>query len=88
MSSLKRAKPGQTKPQRGRPKTSPLDPAEQVRERQRRHREKHREQGRVSIQLWIKGHHHRAIQKSGKTLQDAADEAFALLLAKWRGKSR
>ena len=86
MPSSKRATPDQTKPQRGRPKTSLLDPAEQVRER--RHREKHREQGRVSVQLWIKGHHHRTIQKSGKTLQDAADEAFALLLAKWRGKSR
>jgi hypothetical protein len=88
MQALKRDKPNPNKPRRGRPKTSPLDPAAQVRERQRRRREKQREQGRVAVQLWIKGNHHRAITKSGQTLQDVADEAFALWMANRRGKSR
>ena len=71
----------------GRPKTSELDPAAQARERQRRLREKKREAGRVVVQLWIDAGWHKAILKGG-TLQDAADEAFALLMAKRRGKSR
>jgi hypothetical protein len=71
----------------GRPKTSPLDPAAQARERQRRLREKKREAGRVVVQLWLNAKWHEAILKTG-TLQDAADEAFALLMAKRRGKSR
>jgi len=71
----------------GRPKTSSLDPAAQARERQSRLREKKREAGRVVVQLWIEAKWHAAILKSG-TLQDAADEAFALLMAKRRGKSR
>ena len=68
----------------GRPKTSPLDPAAQHRERQRRLREKKREAGRVVAQIWIDATWHEAILKTG-TLQDAADEAFALLMAKRRG---
>ena len=84
----KSAKPDDEKPRRGRPKTSPLDPAAQVRERQRRRRARKREEGRVGVQIFIKGSWHRAISKSGQTLQDAADEAFALLMAKRRGKSR
>lgn len=71
----------------GRPKTSPLDPAAQARERQQRLRERKREAGRVVAQIWIDAKWHEAIVKTG-TLQDAADEAFALLMAKRRGKSR
>ena len=71
----------------GRPKTSNLDPAAQARERQRRLREKKREAGRVVVQLWIDARWHKALLKGG-TLQDAADEAFALLMAKRRGKFR
>ena len=44
--------------------------------------------GRVVVQLWINARWHAAILKSGATLQDSADEAFALLMAKRRGKSR
>ena len=43
---------------------------------------------RVVVQLWINAKWHAAILKSGATLQDSADEAFALLMAKRRGKSR
>lgn len=74
--------PPAAKPRPGRPKTSPLDPVAQVRERQRRHRERKREEGRVAVQLWLHGKVHAAILESGRTLQDAADEAFALLLTK------
>ncbi|HEX8294813.1 MAG TPA: hypothetical protein VF593_00810 [Chthoniobacteraceae bacterium] len=70
----------------GRPKSSPLDPAAQARERQQRLRERKREAGRVVAQIWIDAKWHEAILKTG-TLQDAADEAFALLMAKRRGKS-
>lgn len=70
----------------GRPKTSNLTPAEQARERVRRHREKKREAGRVAVELWIDADLRDAIVASGQTLQDAADEAFAML-AKRRGKS-
>ena len=72
----------------GRPKTSPLDAPAQARERQARLRAKKREAGRVVVQLWINAKWHAAILKSGATLQDSADEAFALLMAKRRGKSR
>ncbi len=72
----------------GRPKTSKLTPAEQARERVRRHREKKREAGRVAVELWIDAHFRDAIVASGDTLQDAADEAFAMLMAKRRRKSR
>ena len=44
--------------------------------------------GRVVVQLWINAKWHAAILKSGATLQDSADEAFALLMVKRRGKSR
>jgi hypothetical protein len=50
-------------------------------------RERKREAGRVVAQIWIDAKWHEAILKTG-TLQDAADEAFALLMAKRRGKSR
>ena len=46
------------------------------------------DRGRVVVQLWINAKWHAAILKSGATLQDSADEAFALLMAKRRGKSR
>lgn len=72
----------------GRPKTSKLTPAEQARERLRRHREKKREAGRAAVELWIKTEWRDAILASGQTLQEFADEAFALLMAKRRGKSR
>ena len=72
----------------GRPKTSQLTPAEQARERVRRHREKKREAGRVAVELWIKTEWRDAILASGQTLQESADAAFALLMAKPRGKSR
>jgi hypothetical protein len=44
--------------------------------------------GRVVVQLWINTQGHADILKSGATLQELADDAFALLLAKQRGKSR
>lgn len=72
----------------GRPKTSDLDPITQARERQRRRRKRAREAGRVAVQLWIDAKWHKAILKSGDTLQDAADEAFALLMAKRARKAR
>ena len=72
----------------GRPKTSDLVPAEQARERVRRHREKKREEGRVALEIWIKAAWRDTIIASGRTIQDFADEAFALLMAKRRGKSR
>ena len=72
----------------GRPKTSKLTPVEQARERVRRHREKKREAGRVAVELWIKTEWRDAILASGQTLQESADAAFALLMAKQRGKSR
>ena len=84
MSNPKRPKAADEKPRRGRPKTSPLDPVAQVRERQRRHRQKQREQGRVAARLWIDRDVHAAITKSGQTLQEAADKAFALLMATMR----
>ena len=72
----------------GRPKTSKLAPAEQARERVRRHREKKREEGRVALEIWIKAEWRDTILASGRTIQDFADEAFAMLTAKRRGKSR
>jgi hypothetical protein len=72
----------------GRPKTSELDPTSQTRERQRRHREKKREAGRVAVELWIRADWRDAILASDQTLQDAADQAFALLMAKRHGKAR
>ena len=87
---MPRQKPPVSTPKKrgpGRPKTSLLDAPAQARERQRRLREKKREAGRVVVQLWINAKWHAAILKGG-TLQDAADEAFALLMAKRRGKSR
>ena len=42
----------------------------------------------VGIQLWIAAKWHDAILKSDATLQVSTDEAFALLIAKRRGKSR
>ena len=85
-SSHPKAKPEKRGP--GRPKTSQLTPAEQARERVRRHREKKREAGRVAVELWIKTEWRDAILSRGQTLQESADEAFALLMAKQRGKSR
>ena len=55
---------------------------------QRRLRETKRQAGRVVVHLWINAKWHAAILKSGATLQDSADKAFALLMAKRRGKSR
>ena len=72
----------------GRPKTSDLTPAEQARERVRRHREKKREAGRVAVELWIDAEWRDAILASGQTLQEFADKAFAALMPKQRGKSR
>jgi hypothetical protein len=88
---MPRPKPSAPAPKKrgpGRPKTSPLDAPAQARERQARLRAKKREAGRVVVQLWINAKWHAAILKSGATLQDSADEAFALLMAKRRGKSR
>ena len=72
----------------GRPKTSDLTPAEQARERVRRHREKKRDAGRVALEIWIKAEWRDFILARGRTIQEFADEAFALLVAKRRGKSR
>ena len=81
-----KSKPAKRGP--GRPKTSKLTPPEQARERVRRHREKKREAGRVAVELWIKTEWRDTILASGQTLQESADEAFALLMAKQRRKSR
>ena len=86
-----RPKPSPPAPKKrgpGRPKTSLIDAPAQARERQARLRAKKREAGRVVVQLWINAKWHAAILKGGATLQDSADEAFALLMAKRRGKSR
>ena len=72
----------------GRPKISKLAPAEQARERVRRHREKKRDEGRVAVEIWIKADWRDTILASGRTIQESADEAFALLMARRRGKSR
>ena len=72
----------------GRPKISKLTPAEQARERVRRHREKKREAGRVAVELWINAEWRDAILASGQTLQEFADEAFARHMPKRRGNSR
>ena len=84
------AHPATTKKKRGpgRPKTSKLAPAEQARERVRRHREKKRDEGRVAVEIWIKAEWRDTILASGRTIQESADEAFALLMARRRGKSR
>lgn len=79
-------KPGKRRP--GRPKTSPLDPTAQNREALRRHREKKRAEGRTGVELWIKNEVRDAILEAGQTLQEAADEAFALLMAKRARKGR
>jgi hypothetical protein len=88
MSNAKRRPPVLEKPRRGRPKTNPLDPVAQRRERQRRYRERKREGGKVAIELWIAAEHRDAILDSGQTLQEAADEAFGLLMAKRASKAR
>lgn len=88
MPAPKRATATVSKPQRGRPKTNPLDPTEQHRERQRRYREKKREGGKVAVELWIAAEHRDAILESGQSLQDAADEAFGLLMAKRARRAR
>ena len=88
MPAPKRQTKKEAKPRRGRPKTSPLDPSSQARERQRRHREKKREAGRVAVELWINAEWRDAMLASGKTLQECADEAFGMLIAKQRRKSR
>jgi hypothetical protein len=56
-----------------------LDSSQTFREYQGGLRAKKREAGRVVVQLWINAKWHADILKSGATLQDSADEAFALL---------
>lgn len=88
MPTAPRSKPGPSQPPRGRPKTNPLPPAEQHRERQRRYREKKREGGKVAVELWIAAEHRDTILESGQSLQEAADEAFGLLMAKRARRAR
>ena len=42
----------------------------------------------MALEIWIKSAWRDTIIASGGTIQDFADEAFALLMAKRRGKSR
>lgn len=91
MTPMPGAKPTSAKPTPappGCPQTNPLDPVAQHRERQRRYREKKCEGGKVAVGLWIAVEHRDAILESGESLQDAADEAFGLLMAKRARRAR
>lgn len=59
-------------------KAAPLD----ARERQRRRREKKRSEGKTGVEIWIREEWRDRILSSGKTLQEAANEAFAAWVAK------
>jgi len=61
-----------------RPRAVPLD----ARERQRRRREKKRSEGKTGVEIWIREEWRDRILSSGKTLQEAANEAFAAWVAK------
>ena len=65
----------------GRPRSSPLDPIEQARVRRQRHRESKRNAGMVPAEIWLPKAWRDAVIARGETLQDAAQEAFRLLMA-------
>jgi hypothetical protein len=71
----------------GRPRSSPLDPIEQARARRRRHRESKRNAGMVPAEIWLPQAWRDAVIARGETLQDAAQEAFRLLMAHWEKRS-
>src|SRR5258705_13810060 len=68
---------------RGRPRSSPLDPIEQARVRRQRHRENKRNAGMVPAEIWLPKAWRDAVIARGETLQDAAQEAFRLLMEHW-----
>jgi len=67
----------------GRPRSSPLDPIEQARARRQRHRENKRNAGMVPAEIWLPQTWRDAVIARGETLQNAAQEAFRLLMAHW-----
>ena len=67
----------------GRPRSSPLDPIEQARVRRQRHRESKRNAGMVPAEIWLPKAWRDAVIARGETLQDAAQEAFRLLMEHW-----
>jgi len=67
----------------GRPRSSPLDPLEQARARRKRHREGKRNAGMVPAEIWLPRAWRDTVIARGETLQDAAQEAFRLLMAHW-----
>src|SRR5258705_12496419 len=64
----------------GRPRSSPLDPIEQARVRLQRHRESKRNAGMIPAEIWLPKAWRDAVIARGETLQDAAQEAFRLLM--------
>lgn len=72
----------------GRPRSSDLDPIEQARLRRQRHRERKRDAGMVAAEIWLPEAWHEAVLARGETLQNAAQEAFRLLIAQWEKKDR
>jgi hypothetical protein len=71
----------------GRPRSSPLDPIEQARARRQRHRESKRNAGMVPAEIWLPKAWRDAVIARGDTLQDAAQEAFRLLMEHWEKSS-
>jgi hypothetical protein len=67
----------------GRPRSSLLDPIEQARVRRQRHRESKRNAGMVPTKIWLPKAWRDAVIARGETLQDAAQEAFRLLMEHW-----
>jgi hypothetical protein len=67
----------------GRPRSSPLDPIEQARVRRQRHRESKRNAGMVPAEIWLPKAWRDAVIARRETLQDAAQEAFRLLMEHW-----
>ena len=67
----------------GRPRSSELDPTEQARVRRQRHRDRKRDAGMIAAEIWLPEAWHQAVLVRGETLQNAAQEAFGMLIAKW-----
>lgn len=72
-----------TKPKRGRPKTSPHDPATQHRLRMQRYRDAKREGEEVPVEVYLpKAWHEWLTDVKAVNLREVAVEAFALWLKK------
>lgn len=71
------------KPKRGRPKTSPHDPATQHRLRMQRYRDAKREGEEVAVEVYLpKAWHHWLTDVKAANMREVAVEAFALWLKK------